>query len=60
MIVFVLLINICVGDSIDSCRWRRVQAFVQEENCHELGGYYLHDSDVRQYKCVMMLREYRK
>jgi hypothetical protein len=55
-----LMINVCLGDSVDECRWRRVQAFVSEEACHQSGGRYLNDSDVRKYRCVVMLREYRK
>jgi hypothetical protein len=53
MIYFLLVIKICDPD----CHWSRIDAFIREDDCQEIGKTYRQDETVQEYKCVMQMVE---
>lgn len=58
MIVFVLTLQVCW--TVWNCEWRSVGAFVAENECLQIGQDYARDSTVRDYKCVVTMRDTKR
>ena len=58
MLYFVLMLHFC--NSATDCRWSRVETFVREDDCQEIGqSYRKEDESVLEYKCVMKMTDIR-